>query len=716
MKILRYVPALSRNQAKNWESLAFATEPVMTCLADVIDDQSSVDKIDFSPVEIKYGLYQLCNSLMFLHREAKIVHGNISPNSIVIDAKGTWKLFGFDFCCLNSSPAGQSPLWNAKEPDRDLAVAAQPNLDYLAPEFGRNKGIGSVQETNVSISPSVDLYSLGCLIVSLFNEGKPPVSYDDDFEMFYKRVGMINIATSRILSSIPEGIRDLVYSLLSTHPEQRPELDFITQINYFEDPCVKTLIYLDTLFQRENLHKSQFFRSLPDLLPQFSTRIKLCRIVPCLDIECKGTPAMVPFILPSLISIAKEVSSDEYDKFMLPGLRGLMKMTEPVQVSLLFLKNLESLLDKSSIDSVKCDLTPLVARCLDQPSLAEACLAALPKLSSKLDFPILRSTLLPKIKKLCMDSDNLSLRVQGLLSLAKILDHLDKWTVLDEVLPLLNQLPGKNQSAIIMACVGIYRLAFEQPKLGIPKEYLATKVLPALWPMTVEPGLNLVQLEALIQLIRDMSSKVETAQKLTLKSSMDISLEHKKILDETFKAPNGLVQKPETISKPLRGTTTTTLSAKDPSTIMATAGQTLENPMRSSMEKPARQPTGPTLTLPPAPAPMKLPPYTPKDLTSSLINSNLKNLSLSHKPTSDPAIFSNYSSHTSLLGSQVTNSFVQPRPVFNQGGFEDIPLLGSGVAQPNFMKPNTTGRYMPLSQNSNNLNSLSKKDMDDLLS
>ena len=75
--------------------------------------------------------------------------------------------------------------------------------------------------------------------------------------------------------------------------------------------------------------------------------------------------------------------------------------------------------------------------------------------------------------------------------------------------------------------LGIYRLAFEQPKLGIPKEYLATKVLPALWPMTVEPGLNLVQLEALIQLIRDMSSKVETAQKLTLKSSMDISLEHK---------------------------------------------------------------------------------------------------------------------------------------------------------------------------------------------
>ena len=85
------------------------------------------------------------------------------------------------------------PLWNAKEPDRDLAVAAQPNLDYLAPEFGRNKGVGSVQETNVSISPSVDLYSLGCLIVSLFNEGKPPVSYDDDFEMFYKRVGMVRV-------------------------------------------------------------------------------------------------------------------------------------------------------------------------------------------------------------------------------------------------------------------------------------------------------------------------------------------------------------------------------------------------------------------------------------------------------------------------------------------------------------------------------------------
>ena len=35
--------------------------------------------------------------MTFLHNDAKIMHGNISPESIVIAKNGAWKLAGFDF-------------------------------------------------------------------------------------------------------------------------------------------------------------------------------------------------------------------------------------------------------------------------------------------------------------------------------------------------------------------------------------------------------------------------------------------------------------------------------------------------------------------------------------------------------------------------------------------------------------------------------------------
>jgi hypothetical protein len=37
-----------------------------------------------------------------------MIHGNISPNSIIINSKGAWKLGGFDFCIVgNTSTPGK---------------------------------------------------------------------------------------------------------------------------------------------------------------------------------------------------------------------------------------------------------------------------------------------------------------------------------------------------------------------------------------------------------------------------------------------------------------------------------------------------------------------------------------------------------------------------------------------------------------------------------
>jgi len=53
------------------------------------------------------------------------------------------------------------------------------------------------------------------------------------------------------------------------------DLFFDFQLPFFEHVGVKTLLYLDTLLQRENLQKSQFFKGLPKILPQMPKVISL---------------------------------------------------------------------------------------------------------------------------------------------------------------------------------------------------------------------------------------------------------------------------------------------------------------------------------------------------------------------------------------------------------------------------------------------------------
>ena len=53
------------------------------------------------PIEIQYGLFNLSEALEFLHCGVKLLHGNITPEVVVVTGGGTWKLMGFNFSCYS---------------------------------------------------------------------------------------------------------------------------------------------------------------------------------------------------------------------------------------------------------------------------------------------------------------------------------------------------------------------------------------------------------------------------------------------------------------------------------------------------------------------------------------------------------------------------------------------------------------------------------------
>ena len=105
--------------------------------------------------------------------------------------------------------------------------------------------------------------------------------------------------------------------------------------------------------------------------------------------------------------------------------------------------------------------------------------------------------------------------------------------VLDDILPMLPSIPSKDP-AVIMGILGIYKLSLENPRLGIPKEVIATQIVPFLFPLSVEPGLSLSQFRSLMAMIKDMLHRVEEEQKSKLQNVAALQEEQRSSLHSTL--------------------------------------------------------------------------------------------------------------------------------------------------------------------------------------
>lgn len=511
------------------DSLAFATEPVFASIANILGQTTNMPQpaniSDFKlfEIEIKYGLLQVTEGLEFLHNDVKLIHRNICPESIIINTQGAWKIFGFDFCVINTNPPNMTPNFPFEDYSPTMPSVCQPNLDYLAPE----------NIISSSHSLASDMFSLGMLAYTLYSPDKKSFKPVKDLLQFKSRVLELKQLNTGKLQFIPEELRDYIKLLVNVTPEVRPDTHQFRKIPFFDDIGIKTLTYLDSVLQWDNLQKSQFYKGLPEALPRLPHRVKLQRVISCLAHDLNQN-AMVPFILPSLLEIAHDCSQQEYCTFILPLIKPLMTILEPIQVLLIMLQNMELLLKLTPAEDIQRHVLPMLYRGLDAdtPQIHELCLSVIPTFASLLDHSNVKNSLLPRIKKLCLHTSTLSVRVNCLLCVGRLLEHLDKWLVLDEVLPFLPQIPSR-EPAVLMGILGIYKLAMTHKKLGITKEIIASRVLPFLIPLCIENGLTMSQFNALTSLVKEMFQIVENEHRKKLEQLNSVKDEQKVLASTT---------------------------------------------------------------------------------------------------------------------------------------------------------------------------------------
>lgn len=511
------------------ESLAFATEPVFASLANILGQTTNMPQptnmsdYKFYDIEIKYGLLQIGEGLAFLHNDVKLFHRNICPESIIINQQGAWKIFGFDVCVLNSSDANSPVFFPFQEYNFSMPGVTQPMLDYLAPECILTQ----------SHSIACDMFSLGMLAYTLHSVNRQTLVPVKDLQQCRNRAQQLKQLSANKLQCLPDALQEYIKMMLNVTPELRPDAHQFIKIPFFEDVGVKTLTNLDSLLQWDNLQKSQFYKGLPDTLVKLPQRVRLQQVLPCL-IRDLTQPAMIPFVLPSILDIAQHCDQKEYVNRVLPHLKPVMKLMEPIQILLIFLQRMELLLKLTPANDVQQHVLPMLYRGLDAdtPQIHELCLSVLPTFANLLDHGNVKNCVLPRVKKLCLSTSTLSVRVNCLLCIGRLLEHLDKWLVLDEVLPFLPQIPSR-EPAVLMGILGIYKLAMTHKKLGITKEVMATRILPFLIPLCIENGLTLPQFNALVALVKQMFQLVESEHRNKLEQLSSVQ-EQQKILENTM--------------------------------------------------------------------------------------------------------------------------------------------------------------------------------------
>lgn len=548
--------------------LMFATEPILCCLASALaqkdrdsgrsgrggsrvshEGTSSValNDVELDELEVQKGLLQVAKGLEFLHDSAKLVHGNLTPDAIIINAKSDWKISGLAFAGPPDGAEGHQPvpqisLSEVLHHDPRIPREVQLNLDYSSPDF--------VLDSNITFS--ADIFSLGLVILACYRQPhRSPVETHGNHSTYKKIFSSVSTAPSsanNFLSenSLPQELNATLPRMLTRRPAQRLTANEFQQSDYFDNILVNTMRFLDAFPAKTSDEKSQFMKGLGRVMPQFPPSVLGKKILSVLLDEMKDRE-LLPLIMQNIFHIIKVIPSSREivsDK-VLPRIREIFlskskseeKDSSKEAALIAVLNNIQLIAENCSAKQFKDDVLPVVHVAMESSThtLTDAALQTLPVVLPLIDFTTVKHDLFPVVANVFSKTNSLSIKIQGLEALGvlcgasttttdksqaddysgankterhdKNLSSLDKFTMQEKVIPLLKGIKTK-EPAVMMAGLKVLRQIGRVADI----EFVALEVMPILWAFSLGPLLDLSQFRAFVEVINSLSAKVEQEQ------------------------------------------------------------------------------------------------------------------------------------------------------------------------------------------------------------
>ncbi|KAI4800918.1 kinase-like protein, partial [Aureobasidium sp. EXF-8845] len=508
------------------------------------EGQDETRELELDELEIQKGLLQIAKGLDFLHQSAKLVHANLTPDAIFVNAKSDWKISGLAFSTPFSDSASLPSLSLSEVLNHDprLPPSVQLSLDYTSPDF--------VLDNN--INPSADMFSLGLLIIALYNSPhKSPIETHESLSA-YKRTfsssSSVPNQSNNFLSSVPlpkNLSSELLPRLITRRPAQRLNAAEFQQAQYFDNILVSTIRFLDDLPAKTPNEKAQFMRGLAKIMPQFPKSVLERKLLPALLEEMKDRGLLAPILL-NVFAIVKASPSGKrvFTDKVIPRLRDIFLTQSNAKTTaerdttkeaglMIVLENMNVVADNCSGKEFRDDVLPIIALGLSSPthSVVDAALSTLPAVLPALDYSTIKNELFPVIAGVFAHTNSLGIKIRGLEafyilcggtsddSISDGLDGisishdssklsssqvLDKFTIQEKVVPMMKGIKTK-EPGVMMAALKVFR----QIGQVVDSDFLAMEALPILWSFSLGPLLDLEQFQAFMTLIKSLSSRIE---------------------------------------------------------------------------------------------------------------------------------------------------------------------------------------------------------------
>ncbi|KAH7323507.1 kinase-like domain-containing protein [Rhexocercosporidium sp. MPI-PUGE-AT-0058] len=554
--------------------LQFATETVTASLSGLLQEKDEQERaggvggrssrfvtedaeggrrrreLEIDELEIQKGLEQISKALEFLHDNAGLVHGNLTPDAVFVNAKSDWKISGLSF----SSPPDGSTKASSVIPinlseilnlDPRLPRSVQMNLDYTSPDF--------VLDSNLNIA--ADMFSLGLLIIALYNSPHTSPLQTNASVSTYKRLfassSSIPSASNGFLSSrpIPKDLTSSVLPrLITRRPAQRMTAKEFQQSAYFDNILISTIRFLDSLPAKTPNEKAQFMRGLSRVLPSFPKSVLEKKVLPALLEEMKDRE-LLSLILKNIFTIVELLPSGRraFTEKIIPRLNEIFipvgnSKTPPERDSakeaglMVLLEHIRAIASNCSGKEFKDNILPIIHLAIESPThtIVDAALRSLPIILPVLDFSTIKNELFPVIASVFTKTSSLGIKVRGLEAFVILcggsndpassndgLDGinnsnatkkssstaLDKYTMQEKIVPLIKGIKTK-EPAVGIAALNVLR----QVGGVVDADFVAMDILPVLWSMSLGPLLDLKQFQLFMDLIKSLSSRVEAEQ------------------------------------------------------------------------------------------------------------------------------------------------------------------------------------------------------------
>lgn len=559
--------------------LMFATEAVTASLASLLHEKDEQERsggvggrssrfvveeadgtkrrreLEIDELEIQKGLLQLGKGLEFLHESAGLVHANLTPEAVLVNAKGDWKISGLAFAGPHETSTAATSLTaislsEVLNLDPRLPKSVQLNLDYTSPDFVLDN----------SLTAAADIFSLGLIIIALYNSPHTsPLSSNGSLSA-YKRLFASSssvptqgnnflVPSSRPLP--PKLATELLPRLITRRPAQRMSAKEFQQASYFDNILVSTIRFLDALPAKTPNEKAQFLRGLPRIMPQFPKTVLEKKVLPALLEETKDRELLAP-IMSNVFAMIKAMPTGKraFTDQVVPKLKEVFTTSKPTGEKdssreaglMILLENMNVAAENCSGKEFREDILPIIHLALESPThaLVDAALGTLPSVLLVLDFSTIKNDLFPVIANVFAKTSSLNIKIRGLEAFYTLIGGstsagsstgdgddingfsstsrkpsststsaaiLDKYSIQEKIVPLLKGIKTK-EPGVMMAALRVFR----QMQDIVDSDFLAMDVLPTLWSMSLGPLLNLAQFQEFMVLIKSIGTRIEREQ------------------------------------------------------------------------------------------------------------------------------------------------------------------------------------------------------------